>query len=480
MTYGDLAARVGEELGMPPDDDQRDILDAVFAEDVPGVPAVFEVAVVAPRQNIKTSTLEIAALTDLFVLGVERHIWTAHLFKTARSTFEHMAGLIESAPDFRRRCRQPRTAHGDEAIELRSGQRIEFHARSTGGGRGQVPPPSRITLDEGLFLSATEVGALVPTLATRRDAQIRHGSSAGLPRSDVLRGLRGRGRRGGDGSLAYFEWGAPRKPCTQDRCTHSVGADGCALDDRGLWAAANPALGRRITEETLLNFRRSMPPIEFAREFLSWWEDPPNADGDGDLDVARWLSLVDVTAEPDRPLVFGIDQGEDRLVSIGCAWRRPDRRVHVMLTQDERVDVGLSPAEAVARLAALRKRWRGRVLLGGPAVGLEQDLRAAGVPSEVVSGSQFATACGQLDDRLRDGELRHGNQRELNESIGAVRWRKFGTAGERTFELSGAPGVGPTAAVVRALHGLLSRSGPVASPVVVEAHDVPRVPDIGF
>lgn len=42
-----------------------------------------------------------------------------------------MVQLVEANDDFRRRCRKPRTANGAEAIELLTGQAIEFHARSS-------------------------------------------------------------------------------------------------------------------------------------------------------------------------------------------------------------------------------------------------------------------------------------------------------------------------------------------------------------
>lgn len=85
-SYGDLAAGLGEQVGMVMDDDQRDILDAIYAEDKPGIPTSFEVAVVAPRQNIKTSTFEIAALTDVFVLELPLHVWSAHLYPTTQKS----------------------------------------------------------------------------------------------------------------------------------------------------------------------------------------------------------------------------------------------------------------------------------------------------------------------------------------------------------------------------------------------------------
>ncbi len=50
-TYGNLAAGVGAQLGMPMDDEQRMILDAIYTEDEPGVPTCFEVGVVAPDRR---------------------------------------------------------------------------------------------------------------------------------------------------------------------------------------------------------------------------------------------------------------------------------------------------------------------------------------------------------------------------------------------------------------------------------------------
>jgi hypothetical protein len=462
-TLGKVAADVGTDLGLVPDAEQRWLLDAIYAEDADERPLAYEVCIVAPRQQLKTATLVIAALTDLFVLGVELAVWTAHEAKTARKSFEDMRRRILAHPDYEARARFE-TAIGREAISLDTGERLEFHARSGGSGRGFTC--QKITLDEWLFGQEGDLGALVPTMFTVESAQIRYGSSAGKLGSAPLRALRTRGRAG-DPALAYAEYGATRRSCELgDRCPHLPVDEvpGCVLDDRDLWWQACSSLWRppghpgRATLASVEKMRRSMPPAEFMREFYSWWQDPPNADGPGDLDVEAWRDLVDVDAEPVRPLVVGVDQGEDRTVSIGVAWRRPDDEVQVMLGQDERVDVGLSPAQAVERLVTLHSRWDCRVMLGGPALGLERELQSEGVPCETVSASDFATACGQLEDRLRAGGLRHGNQPALNEAVGVARWRHVGTAGERAFQLRDSPGVGPLAAVTRAVHGLSTTS----------------------
>ena len=56
-THGDLAAKVGADIGLPPDPEQQWILDSIYAERAPDRPAAFEVGVIGPRQNIKTGAV---------------------------------------------------------------------------------------------------------------------------------------------------------------------------------------------------------------------------------------------------------------------------------------------------------------------------------------------------------------------------------------------------------------------------------------
>lgn len=417
-TYGDLAAQVGADLGMPPDEDQRAILDAVYAyrSAAPGVPVCFEIGVVAPRQNIKTSTLEIAALTDLFVLQEPLHIWTAHLFKTAQQTFKHMVQLVESNREYRRKCRKPRTANGDEAIVLLTGEEIQFHARSKGGGRGLTAP--KVTLDEALFLQALDMGALLPTLATISGAQVRYGSSAGMVGSEVLRSLRDRGRTG-DGMLGYFEWCAERRDCASDHCQHAVGAPGCVLDDEELWAQANVALGRRITIETLRNLRRSMPASEFAREFLGWWEDP--VEGSSGMPIEAWEACANRDAVLEGPVVLAVDvapgHASAAIVACGGALHVTDHRRGASWVVDRVVElsdkhrpvaVGLDPA--------------------GPAGSLIPDLEKAGVDLRLLEGRESVQACGAFLAAVVEKQLVHRDESALNDAVAGAGRRQVGDA----------------------------------------------------
>jgi hypothetical protein len=444
-TFGDLAADVAVQLGMPMDPEQRMILDAIFAENVPGYPACFSVGIVAPRQNLKTATLEIAALTDVFVLGEPLHAWTAHLFDTAQKTFNHMVQLIEGNDDFAKRVHKVHRSNGDEAIELvrdpRTGVKptIEFHARSKGGGRGITG--DKITWDEALFLQPSQTGSLLPILATRKGAQVRYGSSAGFVTSDVLRRIRDRGRAGGAPRAAWFEWCAPMVECDDPACSHEVDkVVGCVADRLDLLEIANPAYGRRITAERMQDFRHEMPPEEFIREFLGWWDEPGTADAafgpgkwegcSGQPPVGVPMAAIGVAASMD--LTHG---------AIGAAGRDGGDLVHLKPLQH-----GPGTGWVVERVAGLQRKHKVPVVIDrrGPAAPLIPHLERAGVELTVLDTSTVLDACASLLDLVRERRVRHASYPELETAVnGAVRrlvgdrwaWgRKVSTADISTLE----------------------------------------------
>lgn len=443
-TAGPEAAQLAESAGLVLDLEQRLLLDTLLAEDEHGHWAAFEACVICARQNLKTVALQALALADLFLLDAHLIVWTAHLFDTAQEAFRDLVNLVDGAPHLSRQVKHVHRARGDEGIELVDGRRLNFLARSRTGGRGLSG--DRVILDEAFAVSDAEMGSLLPTLSARVNSQVVYASSAGLVSSSVLRGIRDRGRAGGDPSLAYVEWCDPTPGgCIEARCGHQVGMLGCALDDLERVARANPALRRRIPVERVLAERRAMPPLEFARERLGWWDDPPVTAGTA-FDVATWLRLADPDAERGRQVVFGVDVDPDRVAHVAVAWLRPDRRVQVQLAAS-----GISALAAPDRLRQLAEQWGGQIVLGGAAGALDAELPKA----HTVTSPEFAAACGRLADLLGAGQLRHGNQPELNEAVRTARWRTASEAGVRSLQLRDAPSVGPLAAVVRALHGLL-------------------------
>lgn len=409
---GDLAAKVGADLGLPPDDEQRWILDSIYGEVADSRPSAFEVAVISPRQNIKTSTLGIAALADLFVFGVERHLWTAHHGDTLKGTFNDFRAWIKSNPEYDDQVNFYE-GHQDMSIVHRdTGNVIDFQSRTGKAGRG-LTGVKRITLDEALYLEPKHIGAIYPTMLTRPGAQVRIGSSAGLVGSEQLRRIRDRGRTGKDKRLAYVEYGAPVTLCEDPGCQHQPGvAEGCALDDRSLWWAANCALWQgRITEESLQDQRQSMPPAEFMREFLSWWEDPEVLGG------VFGESWVECFREPPEGLpvaAYGVAASLNlEFASIVAAYVDGDV-VHVKPLHTAR-----GTGWVVDRLVEFAGKAEAPVAVDGvgPAAVLISDMAAAGLGLSVMKTTEVKDACAGVVERARERRLGHAGYPELDAAV---------------------------------------------------------------
>ena len=446
----DLAASVGIDL----DPEQRLMLDVMLAERADGSWAAFEFAVIQGRQNGKTAALEAAVLHDLFLRAVPRIVWTAHRFKTAEDTFEDVAALCDNYDHLRKRVKRVHRAAARMSVVTTAGARMDFLARTGGGGRGLTADV--VILDEALFLQPVMMGALLPTLSARPNPQVRYASSAGLVESAVLRDVRDRGRRGDDPSLAYLEWGTERGGCEHEACAHTVGTPGCALDDEDRWRVANPSLGRRISLEFVRNERRALSPGEFARERLGWWEDP--SETDSDIAVADWDALGDESAAPGDPVVLAVDvnRGFSSAAIVACGSGRDGRPVV------EVVEHAAGTQWAVDRLAALTlEHATGPVVLdpSGPSGALLPDLAAAGVTVDALSAARVTQACGGMVVAVLSGDVVHRGERLLRDAVAGARRRQFGDAWKWSRKDSQAD-ISPLVAATLARHVWAERGDP--------------------
>lgn len=421
-TYGDIAAKVGVDLGIPPDDEQRALLDMIYAEKAPGRPAAFEVCVIGPRQNIKTSTLGVAALADLFVFGVKKHLWSAHLDDTAKNTYVDFKEWLSRSPDYASQVTFYEGHQDRSIVHTETKARIDFGSR-TGKGKRGLTGVMRVTLDEALYLQPEHMGAIYPTMLTRPGAQVRLASSAGLVSSSQLRAIRDRGRAGKDNRLAYVEYGAVMHPCEDERCLHLVGTPGCAYDDRDLWWQANCALWPgRIEEESLEDQRNSLPPEEWAREFLSQWEDPASLGGAFSPD--QWTECHDESlTQPERIEYVGMAGTPDGMYgSIGVAVETDgalsvapvDRRRGQRWLVDEAARIQKAHA---CKIVAAEK---------GPLEYLGRDLADAGVDVTWVESSSWSEACEDFWQKVTEGQVSHTGDLGLTTSVLGAAWRTVG------------------------------------------------------
>ena len=428
-SYGDEAIDLAREYGRPPDAEQCIAIDAMCSFRAGARWAALESAVLEPRQNGKTGGIVLPpVMFDFFFLKPDKIVWTAHLFKTARESFTDIRNIIDGCHALAKRVKKITYANGEEAIELNNGSRLEFLARSKGGGRGIGG--KRIVMDEALFLPSEAMGALMPTLAARSmtgDPHIMYASSAGVLGSDHLRGLRDRGRKGNDPSLIWVEWCAPGswdKPGCDlgPECPHSTETDGCALDDEYLWKLANPALGRRISVEYIRAERRALPPEEFGRERLGWFTEPAGVDVEAL--VEKWTACADPESRPSSRPVFMIDAAPGlRSAAIVAAMWRPDGRPHLEVVAHEPGSTWVA-----ARAERLQKHrpldWV--IDPGGPAGALLPDLRAAGVDPREMSTRDLGQACSAFVAAIDDEWVRHLDDPVLLRAFRAASKRDMG------------------------------------------------------
>lgn len=420
QTLGPEVADLAELAGFTPDPEQRLGLDLIFALDRTGMSAAFESAVIACRQNLKTGLFKQAALGWLFITEQRLVVWSAHEFNTALEALRDMAALMEGCRYLSRRVKRVLYANGQESIELMTGQRLMFKARTRSGGRGLTG--DKVVLDEAFALTPDHMGALLPTLSARPDPQVVYGSSAGMVGSDVLRRVRDRGRAGTSSRLAYLEWGAPQGGCADDRCSHEVGVQGCALDDPDNWRVANPLLGRTRANGTGLTFehvqseREALPPQEFARERLGWWDEPSTAEAFG---AGKWEQCA--TGErPKTPVgALAIAASFDQAFAcIGAAARDGDDLYVKPLVH------GRGTAWIVAEAKVLQERHKVDVVVDakGPAASLIPQLRDAGVKVQVTDTVDVLNACADIYNAVQDGRLHHDSYPELDAAVaGAVK-----------------------------------------------------------
>lgn len=422
-TSGPDAADFASSIGITLDPEQRLALDAILAEQADGKWAAFEAALIASRQNLKTFVFEVIALADLYLFESELIVWTAHEFSTAMEAFRNVKQRIEAFPHLSGRVKRVNEANGEEGIELHGGQRLRFKARTKTGGRGLTG--DRVILDEAFKLSPSEMGSLMPTMSARSitgNPQILYGSSAGKADSDVLRGVRNRGRAGNDPSLAYIEWCAPITPCADERCPHWPQTPGCVLDDVEMWRRANPALGRRISIEWIAGERRSMTPEEFARERLGWWEEPANAVAGLPLNLWAASATDDV---PGTPLALAADVTPDLAYASLARASATANGVVLELIDHRRGTSWVAEAVATIRGASTIPVV---IDLGSPASVLADDFAALEVPTVNPSGRDVAQACSSLLDGLIRSTVWHRPDSDLDAAVKGASRRPMGDA----------------------------------------------------
>lgn len=250
--------------------------------------------------------------------------------------------------------------------------------------------------------------------------------------------------------LAYFEWSAP---------------DDAGHDDPEAWAQANPALGIRISEESVEMERGGLEPEDFARERLGIFPEDVDttepAVEEADWRACTYPSGLKVRPRQADPVVFAFEVSIDRKWAVIASAGASDTiasTVHVELVDNRR-----RTGWVVDRLQELRDRHSPAAILANPAgpaggllpscekaglvVGIPDGVDAKGKPKHrTITGREYAQACQAAYDDITEHRWRHfGDDAVLNTAVGGAARRTVGDAW--VWDRRGAVDISPLVAV---------------------------------
>ncbi len=398
--------------------------------------AAFECGLCTPRQSGKNEVILAREIVGLFLLKENLIVHSAHRFPMAQEHFRRLLAIIEAVPEFSSRVKRTSRSHGEEGIELVSGQRISFRTRTASGARGYSA--DLVVCDESMILSDEHMATLVPTLSARPNPQIWMVGSA-VDREvhtdgAVFSRLRARAMEGAT-RVAYWEWSvdAPAPDAVDVK----------AVSNPHCWAVSNPGLGRRITAEQIEAELSALDLRSFCVERCGigdWHRSDGHA---GDIDPVLWLDCLDAGSKLGESLALGFDVDRDRLhASIVAASEREDGAIHIEIIEAKRGTDWLAPA--LHRLAERHKptaivcdRW-------GLAGDLGEELDGLQPRVTELSTADYYSACARFFDAIQRGTIRHLGQSDLNHAAN-VAVKKPGEGGVSRGNAKGRPSRSPRA-----------------------------------
>lgn len=421
---------------------QERVLDRSMRVDDDGKWAAPEVALIVSRQNGKGEVLTARCLYGLFVLG-ENIFHSAHEFKTAADAYRRIKAVIVATPALHRRVVRYNNSHGQEGIELDTGNRLMFIARTAGSGRG-FSSIDLLILDEAYNLPDHAMSALLPTQMVSKNSQTLYTSSAvdidEHPQGYVLSAIRERGLADEPGVyLAEFS-AAPE----------------LERDDPAAAAQANPSMGRLFPVEKIMSKMRSMATPAMQRaydvEFLSRGKWPTAGEQEivYVIDPDVWSDLTDTAPALTDDFAIAVDMPPDRSVcTIGAATRRVDDGVHF-----EIIFHG-SPRDAaqLVRTIVVNQPPRAVVIARtSPAAALVPEL--VGIDVMLTNDTQMAQACGSIVDEIPEGLISTTGDPLLAEANASASKRDVGSGGAWAWDRRGEFVITPMVAITLARFGL--------------------------
>jgi hypothetical protein len=466
----ELADAYGICDGYPLAESEKIAVRAILGERSDGTWAAATAGLFGPRQATgKNDIIATCELAGLLLFGERLIIHTAHEFPTANESFLRVEAVFEAWDDLRRKVSRIRYANGEQGVELRSGQRLKYRARTGGSSRG-FAKADRVIYDEAQHLSREHIAASGPTRLANPNTQSIYAGSGGLETSAAAWKMRRDAMLGTRPRLAYIEHTAETLSVVDGKV---VASSPFEPGDRNAWYAAMPGLGRWVTEESVEILFDELGPELGARELLCIWEPELGADDERSIDPARWLQLTDANTDPpDNDTVrLALDASPNGGAVFSVAGVRDDGLLYVGIREilrptqkgdlplkDRVVERALYYSQGVVVEDGVKRQvvkgHNTKLILPplpSPAKGWCADLEAAGVELDELTSSEFAEARSRMIDAVNDGALRHRGNPDLNAAVAGLvdRVSGDGVMWSRRLSSNIAPFVAATCALVR-------------------------------
>lgn len=381
------------------------------------IPAYREVIVTVMRQNGK-SLLTFAVIghrCTLWPNQPRRAVYTAQDGQMAASKIvDDVHPLYWSSPAFRRLLHDTRgnkglrLTNGKERIEFATGSYLRYIGSGEEAGHG-ITDTSLAIVDESFAdVDDRREQALLPSMATVRDAQTWNVSTAGTDASVFLRRKIDMGRAAAEAGLtsgtAYIEYSIP---------------DDADIDDPRVWWDHMPALGWTIAEEVVQHARGSMDEGKFRRAWGNQW-----TSSDERVIAQTVWDAVQGSAAPVGMLRFAVEVSPTR--ESACIVVSGDNGALELI--EFREGVSWVEDELPGRVEELAGSHGGvvRVDAGGPAGYLLPRLENAGVMVEKFTTADVVKSCGAFFDAVADRRLSVFRNDMLDEAVASARKRRVG------------------------------------------------------
>lgn len=422
---------------------QRQVIDVageVIIDEATGleIPKWREIVVVVPRQCGKTTLCLSTELHRALLWGQAQTIgYTAQTgWDARRKLIDDQVPMLEGSP-FRSAIKRVYRGAGMESIHFVNGSRIDVMPSTETAGHGRV---INLGIIDEAFADEDDrrEGAILPAMATKRDAQLLVISTAGTMKSVYLKRKVEQGRKmvetGIDAGVAYFEWSADED------------AD---IDSPATYRSTIPAMGHTIDETVVRHARGTMSEGDFRRAWLCQW----TVLDDAAIPAKYVARVMDAKTAPTGQLSFGIDVSLDRSwAAISVA----DETGRVELIEHRE-----SVSWVVDRALELYRRHKGHLVVDGysPANSLVDRLEAGGIPVTRYGLRDMTAACGIFYDAVIDDAIRIRPHASLDAAIAAAK-RKTMNSGWLWSRTVDAADLTPLFAATLAYHHATNRRPP--------------------